>query len=252
MPEHTDTTIAARPKPVPLTPTALGYLAELDSAAELVLHRREQAELDDRGRWLMMPAGLHRHIPRGAGAASNDPLMHVENYRANRVMAEVRLARCDVGRVAWWFTTAALAALDATLVGKEITARQLEQATLLRPGRDEEIAGEVSPWAPCFRPHLPGPGELRTGNARLDESMDAELVPLREAYAAAAEAELRWAEQDEQDDRDDRDDDEGPHGMPEHEAAALHEAEGKAYRIPDLLINYARAVRTAATAAHRG
>lgn len=249
MTEHTDTTTsAARPAAVPLTPSAIGYLAELAAAAELVLHRRQQAELDDRGRWLMLPAGMHRRIGHSAGAASNGPLMHVDGYRINRVMAEVNEARRDVGRVAWWFTAAALAALDAVLAGHDITARQLEQLTLLRHGRDQEVAGQTSDWAPCFRPHLPGEGELRTGVAELDGSMDAALAPLRAAYSDAAEAEQRWAEQDKPADQDD---DEGGHGMPEHEVIALDEAERSASRIPDLLINYARAVRTAAVTAHR-
>lgn len=235
MTETTNT--PARPEPVPLSDSAGNYLAELASAAELVLYRRDEAILTERGRWLMVPTNLRR--TRGEGAPLNSPLMHVDGYRHHRLMAEVEAARQDVGRVAWWYAAAALAALDAVLTGQEMTARRLEQVTLQRPGRDQEVRENASPWEPCFRPHLPGPEELRTGERHLDEAMHRALTPLREAYAAAA-----MVEQTDEDLA-------GEEPSAEWELAGLERAHEQAVKIPHLLIAYARVVHIAAHNAHR-
>lgn len=236
--------------PQPLTASACAYLAELDAAAELVQHRRAQAQLAERGRWLMEPTGIRRRGLHGPGAALNPPLRHVDNYQHDRLYAESVAARRDVGRVAWWFTTAALAALDAVLAGQEISGRRLEELTLARPGRDQEVDDGADPWAPCFRPHLPGEGELRTGDDGLDAAMDKALAPLLGAYTAAGIVEdYDDRQQDEPDDEPDGDDE--PGGLADWEASALHDAEQRASGIPDLLIAYARTVVSAAHAAPR-
>jgi hypothetical protein len=242
---------AAEPRPTPLrlTPSAASYLGELQSAAQLVQVRREEAELAERASWLHIPAGVGRRADNLQGAALNSPLMHVDQYKYVRLMAAARAAKQDVGRVAWWYATAALAALDAVLAGQEITARQLEVLTLSRPGRDAEVEDDAPPWAACFRPHLPGDGELRTGVERLDTAMDQALAPLRAAYNAAGICEDYYRGMDEPAD-DDGDDGAGT-GLAEHEHAALADAERQVFQIPNLLIDYATAVEAAAHAAYR-
>lgn len=243
MAEHT-ATATSRPVPKPLTPSASGYLGELSAAADLVQHRLKEAEIAERTSWLIKPR-QYTEATRGADSALNSPAIHVDGWRMSRQFDEVSAARLDVGRVAWWYASAALAALDAVLAGKQISARRLEVLTLQAPGRDKAVKGQTSPWAPCYRPHLPGDGELLTGVQHLDESMAKALDPLKAAYAAALLAEDIYARENEVED------DDGPEGMADWEAAQLHDAEQLASTIPDLLIAYAREVSAAAHRAPR-
>lgn len=242
--DATDTPPAAPAKPK-LTRSAVAYLAELERAAALVLTRREQAELAERMHWMFVPSGIHRP-PHGPNDTMNPPLTHVDGYEYARLQDAVYATRTDVGRVAWWFATAALASLDAVLAGQEMTGRRLEQLTLLKPGRDQEVDAKASAWAPCFRPHLPGDGELRTGDARLDDAMDQALAPLRDAYSAVALAEDMYRQQD-----DPYPGEEDQAELTDSEASALTDAEGEAMKIPGLLIAYASVVMSAAVTTAR-
>lgn len=237
---------ATRPSPRAMEASAAAYLGELQSAAELVLHRRAETELAERGSWLHLPADARRGADTGEGSALNSPLTQADQYAFLRLSAAARAARQDVGRVAWWYTTAALAALDAVLAGQEITGRRLEILTMNNPDR-EVPPDDALPWDRCFRPRLPGDGELRTGIERIDSAMDAALAPLRSAYAAAAAAEDYYRLQNEPADGYDGE----PATLTDAELRELDDAETEAPTIPGLLIDYARTVEAAAFAAAR-
>lgn len=148
-----------------------------------------------------------------------------------REQCQDHLERCRrlVAYMACWYAATAVCALRCALAGQQVQARQLEEAVLPDPVSVHRELTELSEplTSPRYRPVLPQLGELRTGNDTWDAAMDQALRPLLEACTAVAEAT--------------RPTNKGPH--------VVDAAKEQAHRLPDLLIDYARAVHDALAAA---
>lgn len=227
--------IGERPAPRPraMERPAAAYLDDLGTAADMMLQRRDEATLAEQGKWTMIPAGVWAGRKDHPGDTYISPLQHMDRRRHERLRRAVQEARLDVAEIAWWYCTAALTALEGVLAEQKITAQNLQLATLKRPGRHEEIDGVTDPVDPVFRPELPQPGCLHTGNPGLDEAMETARSAFQDAYQAADVAEELYAR--------DR--------LEDWEAADMHAAAAHSDQIPDLLITYARPLVQAAHAA---
>lgn len=223
---------------MPLTRSALAYLADLEHAVDLAMHHREAAEITERGHWMM-----HRRqfgSESGEGGACNSATAVVDSQIYTDTLATMEAARTRVGFVAWWYTTAALAALRAVLAGTEITARRLEELTLQGPGQEERAKASFA-WQHCLLPDLPRPGklgelgELQVGEPRLDTQLQEQLAELVLFYASAGFAQ-------------DLDEDEP---LSDSEAGLIGREQRRAASIPERLIEYARTVHEAAVYASR-
>jgi hypothetical protein len=226
--------------PVPLSHSAIAYLSELEVAAELASIELAEAGAADRRNFLVGPGPSFATGARDG--AMNAPDMIVQSRIQDAATTRLEAAKKTYAFTAWWWATSVVSALNQRAVGRETTARYLEQVTLhLRPADRKEL--EASGW---MRPTLPSDGAHDTGAPHIDGPMNAALAELRDAYGAADLAEMILNDPRE-DDLDEDDLDDNPNGyMSDREAGDLHKATCAADRIPDLLLAYARAATAAA------
>ncbi|RJL19745.1 hypothetical protein [Bailinhaonella thermotolerans] len=227
------------PHPPALTATARAYLRNLARTARRAEHEVRAAELACEALSLEPPSGAE--ATTGAGAAATSPWHVTSERRRERAEARLRASREDLAQIAWWYTTAAAAAVSALRHGGDITAADLEARTLYRrdrrPGRGYDQDPGGPPWRAWNRPQLPDPDAVAVGIADLDEPVRDAVTTLRGAYAAAQTAELMYSTEL---------GDSPPETRTPHGAQQRDEAEKIAQLIPEMLVCLAAALAHAA------
>jgi len=208
--------------------SALAYVNGLDQAARLALHRRQSARLAEYGRWLEPGPAPHP----GPDAAFEVPV-GVVGYLHGRALALARAHADEIAaHAAAWYARAALTACQAIRAGDHLTGRDLENAVFdptELPAITDQPAGYLPPWRPQYRPDLPDPAELATGQLHLDEAVADIHGQLTTAYQAAQTAEILGELTDQTDPGA------GQPGPTPEQRAALEQATQLADQIPDLL-----------------
>lgn len=214
-----------------LTASAASYLDSLAQAVQVAAHDRDAAALAERYIFDMRPDDRSGRQLADPGNALNLPLNIVLERRHAAITANLHQARDNHAFVAAWYAEVALLALQNILAGQQFTGRDLERDRAYRPGllTGNDDTDQAAFWEPTLP--LPALGDLLTGHENLDRRLSDTYIALADVRQAA-DVVRKFSE-----DVDD---------LPEQELRRLGDAERKAARIPDLMIQWADALHCAA------